>query len=68
MIIAGIKRAAGVICKMLNTERDYSILAEVHPNLNPNPNPTPKTTQSARMESYMAAITEKSAICVFPLP
>ena len=62
---------AGEICRMLNAERDYSLLGQrnfIHARLNPNPianhkpYPNPKITQRARLKSFMAAITKRLAI------
>ena len=48
-------------CRVLNAERDYSLLGQrkyIHARLNPNPianhkpYPNPKITQRARMESF----------------
>ena len=51
--------SAGVVCRMLNAERDYSLLghrkyARINPNpiANHKPYPNPKITQRERMESF----------------
>ena len=49
------EQLASVICKMLNAERDFSLLDQrknIHARLNPNP----KITQPIEWKVFMAAI------------
>ena len=63
--------AAGVICRMVNAEVDYSLLDQrkyIHAKINPNPIANNKPYPiNLKLLNEMAAITEKLAIYVFLL-